>query len=166
MTESLYCQQCGNSLSLDDAFGRRRWLCKSCNYVHFDDPKVAAGVLIGDGEVVLLTLRNHEPFKGLWSFPAGYVDRGEVVEEAAVREVREETGLEVVLDQLLGVFSRVDDPVIFIAYSGHAFGGQLRAGDEADEAAYFPLQELPQLAFPHDQDILRLWRQRYPAGIR
>jgi ADP-ribose pyrophosphatase YjhB (NUDIX family) len=134
--------------------------------VHFDDPKVAVGVLIGDGRRVLLTLRNHEPFQGRWSFPAGFVDRGEVVEEAAIREVREETGLTVAIDELLGAFSRAGDPVIFLAYSGHVVDGQLQAGDEADDAAYFAVEELPELAFPHDDRILRLWQERRTAGVR
>ena len=162
----MYCQECGFDLKVDDAFGRRRWSCSRCHYVHFDDPKVAAGVLIGDGARILLTLRNHEPARGRWSFPAGYVDRGEVVEEAAVREVEEETGLTVEIDELLGVFSRAGDPVIFVAYAGHAIGGELRAGDEADEAAYFPVGELPPLAFPHDDEILRTWQRRRSVGVR
>ena len=95
---------------------------------------------------------------GRWAFPSGYVDAGEVVEEAALREVREETGVEVALDRLLGVWSHADDPVIFVAYAGHHVAGEAAAGPEAFEVAYFDPDELPDLPFPHDQEVMAAWR--------
>jgi ADP-ribose pyrophosphatase YjhB (NUDIX family) len=159
----MYCRECGKALIRKTSQGRSRWACPGCGYIHFDDPKVAVGVLIGDGREILLTLRNHEPQQGRWSFPAGYVDRAEVVEEAAVREVHEETGLDVTIEELLGVFSREGDPVIFIAYAGEIVGGELRPGDEADDAAFFAVDHLPALAFPHDAVIIDTWRKQLLA---
>lgn len=96
---------------------------------------------------------------GRWSFPSGYVDAGENVEDAAVREVEEETGIKVSIDRLLGVYSTNGERTIFICYAGSAAGGQLAAGEECLEVAAFPPDQLPELAFPHDRAILATWEQ-------
>ena len=103
--------------------------------------------------------RNHEPMYGRWSFPSGYVDRGEAVEDAARREVLEETAVEVAIDRLLGVYSAAGDAVVFIAYGGHSTGGVPAAGPEAIEVGLFPPHELPELAFAHDPAIVDAWRR-------
>ncbi len=123
------------------------------------DPKVAAGVVVEREGRVLLIRRNHEPMYGRWSFPSGYVDAGEIVEQAAVREVLEETGVEVEIERLLGVYSSRGNPVVFIAYAGVSTGGEPRAGEEAIEVGLFDPDELPELAFPHDPAILEAWRR-------
>lgn len=154
-----FCPQCGQLLALAEAFGRRRPLCPACGYVHFDDPKVAVGVVAERDGQILLTRRAHEPAMGRWSFPSGYVDAGEDVPGAAVRETLEETGLRVTIQALLGVYSRPGDPVIFIAYAAHAGGGKPQASEEAFEVAFFPPEALPDLsAFPHDLHVLDAWR--------
>lgn len=87
------------------------------------------------------------------------------VEDAACREVLEETAVEVVLDELLGVYSSTGDPVVFIAYAGHTIGGTPQAGPEAIELGLFPPGQLPELAFDHDPDILvAWWRARETSG--
>lgn len=155
---TVYCQQCAHPFPIQASEIGARWTCPGCKCVHYQDPKVAVGVLVGDGRQVLLTLRNHDPRRGYWSFPAGFVDRGEVVEEAALREVREETGLDVAIEGLVGVYSRAGDPVIFIAYSGRETGGKLTPGEEAESVAYFAVEALPPLAFPRDREIIESWR--------
>ncbi|MPZ22289.1 MAG: NUDIX domain-containing protein [Dehalococcoidia bacterium] len=154
MPGARFCQACGGALEQRDLFGKLRPCCPGCGFIHFEDPKVAAGVLVTRDDSILLTLRNHEPRMGYWSFPGGYVDRGENVEQAGAREVREETGLEVEIDRLLGVFSGSNEDVIFIAYQGHVVGGSLLAGDEASDVAFFPMDRLPDLAFPHDLEVI------------
>ena len=99
---------------------------------------------------------------GLWSLPGGFVDRGEVVESAAAREAWEETGLEVEVDGLIGLFSLPGDPVIVAAYSAQETGGTLAPGPEALETAFFPLDSLPDLAFSRDTEILDRWRNQSP----
>ena len=98
------------------------------------------------------------PAIGRWAFPSGYVDRGEAVEDAAVREVREETGLDVRLNGFVGLYSSTGGPVVLAAYSAQVVGGELRPGGDAREAALFHPDELPPLPFPHDARILRDWR--------
>jgi len=152
-----YCTDCGSRLERRPAFGQLRGVCPACGHVHFDDPKVAVGVVVEQEGRIVLGKRAHEPNLGLWSFPSGFVDAGEVIEAAAAREVAEETGLEVRLDRLLGVYSSAGERTVFIAFAGTATGGSLVAGDECLEVAAFPPGELPALAFPHDDAILRAW---------
>lgn len=155
-----YCPLCATALQLREEHGHRRPACPNCHFIHFADPKVAVGVLVSDQAGRLLyTKRAHQPAMGRWAFPSGFVDRGEEVRVAARRELREETGLEVELDALLGVYSREGDPVVFIVFAGHPCGGALEAGSEAFEVAFFAAEELPPPAFPFDAEILTAWRE-------
>lgn len=153
-----FCQHCGDRLGEKVVEERVRPWCPSCGYIVFLDPKVATIVLVlVDGKLVLVR-RGIEPSIGRWSFPSGYVNRGEMVEDAAVREVIEETGLEVRLDGLVGLYSGSDEPVILAVYTAHVTGGSLYAGPEVQETALFSPAELPSLPFPHDYQILEDWR--------
>ncbi|MBI4198673.1 MAG: NUDIX hydrolase [Chloroflexi bacterium] len=159
MEEVRFCQRCGSSLRPQMREGRMRPVCGNCGAVVFFDPKVVAGVIIPiEGKIVMIR-RSMEPGLGRWTFPAGFVDRGEAVEAAAVREAREETGLEVELTRLVGVYSRSGDVNILVVYEGRVVGGTLLAGDEAQEAGLFPLDGLPPLAFVRDEGIIREWRE-------
>jgi 8-oxo-dGTP diphosphatase len=151
-----FCRECGAALARSN--GRRPPRCLRCGYLAYADPKVATGVLAERDGRLLLVRRNHEPAMGRWSFPSGYVDAGEVVEDAAAREVREETGLDVRLTRLLGVYSTAGEQVIFVAYAGEALPGDAVAGEEAYEVGWFDPDALPELAFPHDPAIVEAWR--------
>jgi ADP-ribose pyrophosphatase YjhB (NUDIX family) len=156
-----YCPRCGTSLR--DASGNPP-ACPGCGQVQWRDPKVATGVLVARAERVLLVRRNHEPGLGLWSFPSGFVDRGEVVEDAAAREALEETGLEVRITGLIGVFSEPGGSVVFVMYEGEpATGGDPVAGPEALEVGFFAPDGLPPLAFAHDARIIERWRAQRGA---
>ena len=128
--------------------------------VYFD-PKLAAVVLVSEGDNLLFVRRAIEPMLGHWSFPSGYVDRAEAVEHAAVREVREETNLIVELIGLVGVYSSSGHPVALVAYAARVTGGELKAGDEALDARFFPTNDLPDLPFPHDAQIVQDWREKF-----
>ncbi len=95
---------------------------------------------------------------GLWGLPGGYVDRGEVVEKAAAREVWEETGLVVETDDLIGLFSESGDPVMVAVYAARETGGTMEAGPEALEVEFFSIDALPELAFPRDREVLVRWK--------
>ena len=97
-------------------------------------------------------------------YAGGYVDRGEVVEMAAAREVREETGLIVNIGHLVGVFSDADNPVVVAAYSAVETGGVLAPGPECLEVGFFAVENLPPLAFPRDAQILSRWQSMQDAG--
>ena len=155
----IYCPVCGNALYLT-AGPNGLPLCQHCGYVRYSNPKVGAGVVAERDGRILLIRRNHEPMMGKWSFPSGFVDGGEVVEEAAAREAREEAGVEVRIDSLLGVYSTAGDPVVFVAYAATVTSGEPTPGDEAYEVSLFAPDALPELAFPHDQRIVAAWRER------
>jgi ADP-ribose pyrophosphatase YjhB (NUDIX family) len=145
---------------------RDRPTCPACGFIHYVDPKVAVAVVVGDADGVLLGLRGINPGKGLWSFPSGYVNRGEVLEEAAAREVLEEMQFEVRITRLIGVYSTAGDPVILVAYAGeHVAGEPHPDGHESLEVRTFPLDALPSMAFSHDPRILADW-QRIVLGER
>lgn len=123
----------------------------------FQSPKLTVdGMLIEAGSVLLVRRRN-PPFDGFWSLPGGFVDSGETVEAACAREVLEETGLEVKVKKLVGVYSKPGrDPrghTVSIAYLVERVGGEISAGDDAKEAEFFPLSKLPKLAFDHKEII-------------
>ena len=160
MEQIHYCQRCGSGVAEQLHQDRMRPVCTSCGTVVFLDPKVVAGVIAAvDGRVVMVR-RNMEPGIGRWTFPAGYVDRGESVEEAAVREMVEESGLKVRISGLLGVYSRAGEAIVLIVYSGDVTGGTLAAGPEAREAGLFDPRELPPLAFERDTAIMADWMRR------
>ena len=154
-----FCPLCAAPLATRHLHAAPRLACPNCDFIHFADPKLAVGTLVQDTRGRLLyTQRNHEPAMGAWAWPSGFVDRGEELRAAAVREVREETGIEAVIDRLIDVYSRDGDPLVFVAFAGHAVGGELRIGAEATDVRFFPLDALPPHAFPHDARILQAWR--------
>ena len=148
--EIAFCPLCGHPLHTTQRFDKPRRACASCGYVHFTDPKVGVGVLVVEGEKVLLVRRAVEPERGKWSIPAGYLDRGEDPQETAVREAKEETGLKVLIDGLVDVYYNAPDQggaSIFILYNAHILDGELYAGDDADDVGFFDTGDLPELAF-------------------
>jgi len=133
-------------------------MCPECSRVIFYDPKVAAICIVPRDGKVLMIRRGTDQGYGLWGLPGGYVDRGEVVEQAASREVWEETGLKVEPGELVGLFSEDGDPVIVAVFGARETGGTLEAGPEALEVGFFPVDDLPELAFPRDRDVLAKWQ--------
>ena len=159
-----FCATCATALVKRDIFGQERPACPQCGRVVFYDPKVAAVCLVEREGKVLMIRRGTDLGYGLWSLPGGFVDRGEVVESAAAREAWEETGLQVAVDALIGLFSLSGDPVIVAAYTGHETGGTLAPGPEALETGFFALDSLPELAFVRDTEILARWKSQPPIS--
>ncbi|PKK85351.1 MAG: ADP-ribose pyrophosphatase [Thermoplasmata archaeon HGW-Thermoplasmata-1] len=106
---------------------------------------------------LLLIKRGREPFLGRWALPGGFVGYGELTEDAAVRELKEETGLDCRIIGLVGVYSDPKrDPrkhTVSVTYLMEKTGGTLTGGDDAAEAKFFDVNELPPLAFDHDKII-------------
>ncbi len=153
-----YCAQCGHELGEREVGGTVRPACPACGAVVYEDPKLAVAVLIErEGRVLMGRRSRHSASPGKWSYPAGYVDRGERVEDAAVREVREETGLQVRLDALLGLYSATGETVVLAVYVGTPVGGILGAADDLTELAFFQFDTPPESAFAHDPQILADW---------
>ena len=154
MEQPTYCGQCGGRLErLTDGHSH----CPKCDRIAYLDPKLAAACVVSLNGKLLLVRRAIEPHLGRWSFPSGYVNRGEQVELAAAREVREETRLEVRTNWLVGLYSTVDDPVVLAVYDATIVGGEMAAGDETLDVGMFDVDELPELAFEHDAQIVEDW---------
>ena len=155
-----FCPRCSGRIDrrLLKAGEPERLVCASCQQVHYLDPKVAVGTIIRDTSgKVLLVRRAIEPGYGLWVFPGGYVDRGEEVTAAAIREAREEAGLDVEIDGLINIYSYAHRSLIVIVYSAVVIGGELCTDDECLEARLFERSEIPwdRLAFHSTAQALK-----------
>lgn len=158
-TEYRFCPRCGGALQRKTvkASEPERLVCKACAFVFYQDPKVVAGTVFTlDGGIVLLK-RGVEPALGKWVFPGGYVDRGESVQDAAIRETKEESQLDVKLGALLNVYSYAGSPNVIVVYTAEIVGGRLAAADESIEARTFPPEVVPwdDLAFESTGHALR-----------
>ena len=147
--DARFCLRCGASLATRPVAGKPRRACPACGWVHFVEPKVGVGVMVVEDGRLLLVRRAMEPEKGRWSLPAGYLDYGESPVETAVREAREETGLDVRVTGLVDVFHNPPGAgaSVFLLYRAERTSGEPRAGDDADAVAFFGRDELPPLAF-------------------
>ena len=140
-----HCRHCGAVLAeLTFADGRRREQCERCGEVAWRNPAPVGMALIEDAGRLVLIRRLADPLAGYWAPPAGYVECGESVPQAVLREAREETGLQIALDGLFDVYSRADVDVLIVAYRARAIGGVLQAGDDAIEAGLYAPDEWPQ----------------------
>jgi 8-oxo-dGTP diphosphatase len=156
----LYCQQCGNETRLQQVEERTRPVCVACGTVTYLDPKLAVAVVVErDGKLLMGKRGAHTREAGKWSFPAGFVERGERVEDAAAREAKEEIGLDVEIGELLGLYSYTGETVVLAVYFAVAAPSEAVAGDDLTEVAWFAPEALPPLAFPHDDQIVDAWRR-------
>jgi ADP-ribose pyrophosphatase YjhB (NUDIX family) len=145
-----FCPYCGVPVERRFLFGEERATCPQCGWIHFEDPKVAAGVLVELEDRILLVRRNNDPERGRWSIPAGFVNAYEDPARAAERECLEETGLVVRALKLAALVSGREHPRgadILLVYTAEITGGRLSAADDADQAEFFAREALPPLAF-------------------
>lgn len=150
---------CATALEWRDLGGRPRRVCPRGDFVHWPNPGVGAAAVVRDdaGRVLLVRRGPGATRAGLWSVPAGFVDAGEDVRAAARRELEEETGLVGEIGEVLQVASNFHDPAkptVGVWFTARVVGGSLRAGDDADDAGFFSLDDLPGLAFPTDEVLL------------
>lgn len=156
--EYRYCPKCGGGLDkkIVKASEPRRLVCQTCSFIFYQDPKVVAGTVFTLNGGIVLLKRGVEPALGKWVFPGGYVDRGESVQAAAVRETKEECELDVKLGPLLNVYSYPRSPNVIVVYTAEVISGTLTAADESTDAAVFAPKEVPwhELAFDSTKDAL------------
>jgi 8-oxo-dGTP diphosphatase len=157
--EFRFCPVCGGSLCHLTLKQQepQRLVCSRCDFVFYLDPKVVACSIVEmDGRIVLLK-RDIDPQRGKWVLPGGYVDRGEEVPAAALRETEEECGLSTRIRRLLGVYSYPGRMTVVVVYVAEYLSGDLVAADESQEAGLYLKEEVPweQLAFQSTADALR-----------
>jgi 8-oxo-dGTP diphosphatase len=154
-----FCPVCGGSLghlTLKEQ-EPQRLVCSRCDFVFYLDPKVVACSIVEMGRRIVLLKRDIEPQKGKWVLPGGYVDRGEEVSAAAMRETEEECGLRTRIKRLLGVYSYPGRPAVVVVYVAEYLSGDLVAADESQEAGLYLKEDLPweELAFQSTVDALK-----------
>ncbi len=169
ITKTSYCRRCGHKMSEGIAGGRTRPVCPACGYVVFKNPGPGAGGLIEmDGGGVRIR-RGHDPKKGRWALPAGFIEADESIEEAAIRECKEETGLDVEIIEMFHVDSFPHAPTpqsgIIIFYRVRPVSGTLTPGDDAVEAAVFAPNAIPtDTAFRTHRAALTRWAGLHGAA--
>jgi ADP-ribose pyrophosphatase YjhB (NUDIX family) len=161
-----FCPRCGGVLELRllKAGEPERLVCIACAFVFYIDPKIAVGTIIRTAsDQIVLVRRAIDPGYGKWVFPGGYVDRGEPLPSAAVREAREECGLDVRLEGLVNIYSYTGGTPVIVVYAATAVGGTLSVDEECLETAEFAVEQIPwrDLAFRSTCDGLR----DYLAGL-
>ncbi|MFH1745526.1 MAG: NUDIX domain-containing protein [Planctomycetota bacterium] len=154
-----YCAHCGQAVTTRVIEDRLRVVCSACNTIYYENPlPVAAAVVLNEQREVLLVKRRREPHKGMWCLPMGFAEVGETVVEAALRELREEAGIEGHVVRLLDADS-LDDPhygeLLIVSFEVEKTGGAEQAGDDAEEIKYFPFEQHPQLAFRSNEKALQ-----------
>jgi 8-oxo-dGTP diphosphatase len=167
MAQYRFCPACGGALEPRSlkASDPERLVCSQCGFVFYLDPKVAVGTIIETPESQLVLVRRAiEPGYGLWVFPGGYVDRGEELTAAAIREAREESGLDIRLEGLINIYSYSGTSPIIVVYAASVIGGTLCGDEECLEARLFEADTIPwnELAFRSTHEALR----DYLAGVR
>lgn len=158
-----FCSACGGGLAArwpaDE--GRERLVCAGCGRTAYRNPSVVAGVILERDGAALLLRRAKPPRAGTWVFPGGFVELGETVEAAALRETAEEVGVRARLGPLLGVYSRPGPGVVIVVYRGVIEVGEPRAAHEATVVAWFRPDDMPwsELAFDTTETALRDWAE-------
>lgn len=163
--EFRFCPRCGGALESRalKVNEPNRLVCQVCSFIFYQDPKVVAGTVFTLKGGIVLLKRGVEPALGKWVFPGGYVDRGESVQDAAVRETKEESQLDVRLGPLLNVYSYPQSPNVIVVYTAEVIGGALTAADESVDARIFPPNEVPwqELAFDSTKEALNDYIDAY-----
>ncbi len=161
-----YCPRCATELEMQASDGPDpdRPTCPNCGFVHYENPAPTVQAWIErDGEYMALR-RNQDPMKGEWNMPGGFIEAGEAGPEAIVREVREETGLEVEVGDPIGAYPSTygsgedAQPILGLAYRCTVAGGELDVSDESQEAGWFSLADFPEPAFADERKALAVLR--------
>ena len=160
-----YCRSCGHTLVERYIAGekRMRLQCESCAFIHYENPRVVAAIIVSHGGRVLLQQRAMDPRAGFWTFPGGFLEVGETAEQGAARETLEEVGLVVTPTALVGVYSRPQVGIVLVAYEGESSSDAAVVGDaESLQVRWCAPDEIPwaNLAFETTEAALRDWLAR------
>jgi len=133
-----------------------RLVCENCGFVFYLGPKLVAGAIFEMDEGIVLIQRDIEPGYGKWTFPGGFVERGERAEAAAGREVLEESGLEIEVGEIVGLYTYEGQVPAIAVFAAKVRGGKPTPLDETMDVRSFPRDHLPwtEMAFPSTEQAL------------
>ena len=158
-----FCSNCGNKNKFGKKDGNKRHYCLECQTIHYENPKPTVSLISQSKKNILLVKRAVNPGRGLWGLPGGFIEKGETPDVAAIRELKEETGLDGKIRQLIGTCSHFDTifgDILLIGIEVQINDwSNMRAGDDAEEAVLFPINKLPKLAFPCHEKIVNIYKQ-------
>lgn len=159
MKKKKYCNFCGKELVSELLDEKERQVCKNCREIIYENPlPVASVILPNKARETLLVKRANEPFKGMWCLPVGFAETGESIEEAALRELKEETGITGKIVQLVDVCSHTNPlygELLIVTFEAEKLSGTEKAGDDASDCRYFPIMNLPKLAFDSQEKAVQ-----------
>jgi ADP-ribose pyrophosphatase YjhB (NUDIX family) len=154
-----FCPRCGGPLRLHVIKDGEpeRLVCERCSFIFYQGPKLVAAVIFEFDGGIVLTQRAIEPGYGKWTFPGGFVERGERAEAAAEREALEEAGVELEAGEIIGLYSYEDQVLVIVVFSGRVTGGEPKPLDETMAVKVFPRDGLPwsEMAFPSTEQALK-----------
>jgi ADP-ribose pyrophosphatase YjhB (NUDIX family) len=173
VSDPTYCERCATALERRPSGGPDpdRLACPSCGFVAYGNPSPTVQAWIERDGRFLALRRNQDPERGRWNMPGGFVEPGESGPEAIRREVREETGLEIEVGAVIGVFASTygtgeeAEPIFDVAFRASAPHGEFDVSDESEEAGWFTLDEFPEPAFASEREALAILRAE-PGGGR
>ncbi len=155
-----FCSKCGGALHYRQAGERERLVCDACGYTMYENPIVGVAAIIRQNGAILLGRRAvNASFSGKWCIPCGYVEYDEDIRDAVKREFLEETGLAIEPGKVYAVLSNFHNPAVHtvgVWFEAQVTGGVLRPGDDLDQVGYFPLDTVPDLAFPTDAQVIAM----------
>jgi NADH pyrophosphatase NudC (nudix superfamily) len=165
-----YCPTCGARLILGQIHHKTRPICPNCGFVYYRNPSPTVSVLVAHDGQILLGKRLEEPGKGQWALPSGYIEFEDDFLTAAIREVKEETGLEIEITSILNVQSAFLPPeyhFLGIFLLAQVTGGSIHPGDDLEDARWFSFSApLPEMAFAPDVQLIQAYFSGKMEGIR
>jgi len=163
-----YCSKCGNSVSYTDVPGEyiKRYVCNTCQFIHYTNPKLVVGALIYHGKQVLLCKRAIEPRYGFWNLPAGYLEDGERTEEGAIRETWEEAGAKINIEGVLAIYNLPQANQVYIHFIASLADTVFTNGEESLETKLFSKEDIPwkEIAFSSSAFALNRFFEHLQSG--
>jgi len=145
-----YCVHCGKSVAKRDEDGVLRDYCAACDVFFYDNPLPVVSTILQEDRRILLVKRKYRPYKGTWCLPSGFAEVGEGIEDAAIRELEEETGVKGKIVSLVDVDSCSNyfyGDLIFLTFEALRVAGKITPGSDTVAVKYYPIDKVPRLAF-------------------